>query len=237
MLAGEVVVELRKVTKDYRGLRPLRIDSLEIRQGQSIALLGVDELTAEVLVNLITGAMLPDTGEVWVFGEGTAGMSDVSAWLRTADKIGLLSARAVLMEQLTVEQNLAVPLSLNLDDLPIDVRQQVHRLAVEVGLRADDLQREVRSLTASGKLRVRLGRALALDPRVLLAEHPNAALPSEDLPLFVADLTRIVKRRGLASVVMTADAPFARAAAEEVFAVRPATGEVKRSTGWRRWLT
>lgn len=237
MPEGEVVVALRRIAKDYRGLRPLRIARLEIRQGQSIALMGIDELAAEVLVNLITGATLPDTGEVRVFGQATTELSDVSTWLRTADRVGLLSTRAVLMEQLTVEQNLAVPLSLELDDLPIDVRQQVHRLAEEVGLRADDLQREVHSLTAAAKLRVRLGRALAFDPRVLLAEHPNAAIQSDDILPFVADLTQVIKRRGLASVVITADAPFARAAAEDVFTVRPATGEVKRSTGWRRWLT
>ena len=41
-MPGEIVVELREVTKDYRALRPLRVQQLELRQGQSLALLGFD---------------------------------------------------------------------------------------------------------------------------------------------------------------------------------------------------
>ena len=59
MAAGELLVELRGVTKDYRGLRPLRIQHLEIQEGESIALLSIDAAMSEVLINLITGARFP----------------------------------------------------------------------------------------------------------------------------------------------------------------------------------
>jgi ABC-type sugar transport system ATPase subunit len=72
MADGELLVELTEVTKDYRGLRPLRIKHLELRAGETVALLGVDAVMSEVLVNLITGAQLPDSGDVTVFGRSTA---------------------------------------------------------------------------------------------------------------------------------------------------------------------
>src|SRR5688572_17398698 len=59
-----VVVALREVEKDYKSLRPLRVQHLELRQGESVALLGFDATAAEILVNLITGATLPDSGDV-----------------------------------------------------------------------------------------------------------------------------------------------------------------------------
>jgi hypothetical protein len=71
---------------------------------------------------------------------------------------------------------------------------------------------------------------------VLLAEHPNASLSADDTASFAADVSRIVSSRGLASLVMTADRTFASAVAEEVLTLQPATGELKRSAGWRRWF-
>jgi ABC-type sulfate/molybdate transport systems ATPase subunit len=82
-----------------------------------------------------------------------------------------------------------------------------------------------------------LGRALAINPKVLLAEHPNATLDREDAARFGADLKRIVNARGIAALVLTADQEFARAAADEVLVLHPATGTLKSSSGWRRWFT
>jgi ABC-type polar amino acid transport system ATPase subunit len=91
-------------------------------------------------------------------------------------------------------------------------------------------------LSAPLRLRVRLGRALALDPRVLLAEHPNAALPPGDVAPFAADLARVVAIRRMASLVITADSTFARAVSEQMLTLEPATGELKRAAGWRNWF-
>ena len=105
----EVLVRLRKVTKDYQSLRPLRVESLDRHEGQTLALGGFDRMTAEILVDLITAAIVPDTGEVRVFGQPTTAIADRDGWLQTLDQFGLLTERAVLVEQFTVEQNLAIP--------------------------------------------------------------------------------------------------------------------------------
>jgi ABC-type lipoprotein export system ATPase subunit len=224
------------VTKDYRGLRPLRVANFQLHAGDTVALLGFDQVTAELLVNLITGAILPDTGEVRAIGQLTAAIPDADTWVGTLDQFGLISERAVLLDQLTVEQNLAMPLSLEIDDLPRDVATRVRDLAAEVGIEVADVRERLAAVSPAARLRVRFGRALALDPRVLLAEHPNAALPPHDVAPFAADFSRVVAARGLASVVMTADETFARAIAEHVLTLQPATGELKRATGWRRWF-
>jgi ABC-type methionine transport system ATPase subunit len=236
MPSGDVVVRLRNVVKDYKGLRPLRIETLDVHAGQLIALVGLDQVMAEVLVDLITAAIVPDAGDVIVFGQRTDAIADRNAWLETLDRFGLLTERAVLLDQLTVEQNLALPFSLALDDLTDPVRERVTDLAAEVGLEAS-LAQQTGSLEAPQRLRVRLGRALALGPRVLLAEHPNATLDDGEQRAFAADLIRIAKGRGTASLVLTANQDFARAAADDVLVLQPATGVLKPSSGWRRWFS
>jgi ABC-type lipoprotein export system ATPase subunit len=193
-------------------------------------------MMAEVLVDLITGAILPDSGEVMAFGKSTSSIADSDGWLATLDQFGLLTDRAVLVEQFTVEQNLALPFSVAVEDLSADLRARVASLATEVGL-ANDLHRQAGVLAPVQRARIRLGRAIALAPRVLVAEHPNATLSGGDVSALATDIFRIVEARGIASLVLTADQAFARAVAKEVLVLEPATGRLKPTSGWRRWLS
>jgi ABC-type transporter Mla maintaining outer membrane lipid asymmetry ATPase subunit MlaF len=233
----EPLVEVRGVSKDYRGLRPLRLHHLELYPGQSLALLGFDEVMAEVFVNLITGAHLPDTGEVRVFGLPTSAITNATDWVAALDRFGLVSERAVLVDEFTVEQNVAMPLSLEITDMSPGLRARVRQLADEVALTSDELAARTGTLTPAARLRLRLARALALGPEVLLAEHPNAAIPPDDAPAFAADFARIVEARRLGSVVLTADRIFAGAIADQVLTLEPATGLLKSTQGWRRWFS
>jgi ABC-type methionine transport system ATPase subunit len=218
-------------------VRPLGVERFELRAGDTVALLGFDRAAAEVLVNLITGATLPDAGDVDVFGVPTGQIADLHAWFRLLDRIGVLSERVVLLEELTVGQNLALPLSFDVDAMPVDVRAQVERLGAEVGLDGETLRRRMTEAGPDIRTRVRLGKALALDPRMLLAEHPTAALSLPDVPRFVADLSGIAARRGLAMLVLTSDAAFVAAACRQVLSLRPATGALETASGWWSRLT
>jgi ABC-type transporter Mla maintaining outer membrane lipid asymmetry ATPase subunit MlaF len=236
MPPDDALVRLRGVSKDYRSLRPLRIAELDLPPGRSLGLLGFDQMMAEVFVDLITGAILPDTGEVFAFGEPTSSIANPDTWLTTLDRFGLLTDRAVLVEQFTVEQNLALPLSVAVESMSADVRARASALATEVGL-AHDLQRQAGVLPPAQRARIRLGRALALAPRVLVAEHPNATLSGDDAAAFAADISRIVGARGISSLVLTADHGFARTAAREVLVLEPATGALRPASPWRRWFS
>jgi len=133
--------------------------------------------------------------------------------------------------------NLAMPFTLELDPLPDSVRSEVQQLAGEVGLSSSDLSRPVAALAPLDRLRLRFGRAVALNPRLLLAEHPNASVPAADVTAFAADYRQVVTRRGIASLTLTADRAFAAAVADEVLTLQPATGELKPASFWRRRLS
>lgn len=221
--------------KDYGGLRPLRLAALAVRPGERIAITGVDAPAAEILANLLTGATLPDEGEIRLFGRATSAITDADDWLRTLDRIGMLSPRAVLAEELTVEQGIALAFTLSLDPIPAAVAADIVRLAREAGLGAADLGLRLSDATSAVKARCRLARALASTPSVLLLEHANALLP-DDAATFGRDIAALAMARGMSVLALTADEPFARAVADTVFALDGATGELRARGGWRRWF-
>ena len=236
MPPADVALSLHGVTRDYRGLRPLRVASLDVREGAVVALLGFDQAMAEVLVKLIMGATLPDAGEVVVFGQRTSEIADGDAWLNGLDRFSLLGDRTVLVEELSAEQTIALPISFDVDEPTGVVRTTVRTLAVEVGLDESALTQPVGALSALARTRVRLARALASRPRLLLGEHPSASLSPDDTQTFAADVSRVVHARGLTTLILTADRRFATAVSRNVLMLQPATGILASATGWRQWL-
>ena len=232
----EPVIHLTDVTKDFHALRPLRIKQFELAGAGTAAILGLDRAAAEVLVNLISGATLPDSGDVVVFGGSTRDIADTDGWFRTLDRLGIVSERVVLVDELTVGQNLALPLSLDVEMLPPSIQEQVERLALEAGISPEEASRPTGAATAEIKLRTRLGKALALNPQALLVEHANASLPAGDVERFARDLAAIARHRKIAMLVLTADSAFGSTACDRVLALQPATGELVPASTWRRWF-
>ena len=220
------VIELSGVSKDYRGLRPLRIEALTVHAGEQTAILGLDEVTAEVLINLVTGATLPDRGEVRVFGRPTSAIDASDDWLALVDRFGIVSHRAVLLDAMTVVQNLSMPFTLDIEPPPEDVRTRAMALAAEVKIPETAWAGPVSELDAADRVRLRLGRALALDPGIVLLEHVSASVPRDRVAPLGAEIGAIVRRRGSASLVATADEEFAVAVATRVVRLEPATGRL-----------
>jgi putative ABC transport system ATP-binding protein len=233
-MSSEPLLTARNVLKNYHALRPLRIEALTLSRGDVLAITGLDAAAAEILVGLLTGAMLPDSGEIQLFGRPTSSVRDSDSWLALLDGIGIVTDRAVLIPQFSVEQNVAMPFTLDVDPVDPDVRPRVLALAQEVGLKESDVATAVGQALPDVQVRVRLARALALDPSVLLAEHPSATLPRAAVNAFASDLSRVARARQLAVLAMTADDAFARALGGQVLTHEPATGALRPASAWRK---
>ena len=231
----DAVIQVRGLRKNYGGLRPLRLSALSVMPGERVAIVGLDAPAAEVFVNMLTGAMLPDEGDVQVFGRATSAIVNADDWLSTLDRIGMVSARAILAEELTVAQGIAMAFTLSLDPIPDAVLADVRRLAREAGL-SGDLEQRIADATPLVKAQCRLARALAQQPSVLLLEHANALVPTGP-ERFGRAIAALATARGLAVIALTADMAFARAVADRVLVLAAgATGDLKERSGWRRWL-
>lgn len=232
------VLRVSGLRKDYHALRPLRVRSLELARSETVAILGLDQAAAEVLVNVITAATLPDDGEIAIFGESTRAITEADAWYQALDRFGILSERVVLIDELTVIQNLTLPLSIDVHAPDEEIRARVAAVAAEVGISAEEAAKPIGAVGPATRLRTRLGKALALNPDVLLAEHPSATISSSEAQVFARALAAIASRRGIAMLVLTADAAFAGAACHTVLTLQPSTGDVVPAPAsvWRRWF-
>jgi predicted ABC-type transport system involved in lysophospholipase L1 biosynthesis ATPase subunit len=231
---SDALVTVESLTKNYQALRPLRIQSLTLERAGLVSITGLDAQAAEMLVGLLTGAVLPDEGDIHLFGRSTRQVTDSEAWLEMLDDVGIVTDRAVLIAQFSVEQNLAIPFTLSVEPVPEDVRPQVVSLAGEVGLSASDLSTPVGTASPSVVARVRLARALALNPIVLIAEHPTASLPRDAVKPFATAIARVARERQLSVLAITADEAFASALGGQVLTHEPATGALRTRSGWRK---
>ena len=232
-LVTPLALAIAGLTKDYRGLRPLRIQQLTVGHDDTVAILGFDQASAEVFVNLVTGATLPDAGTVHVFGHATSAIADGDEWLQTLDRFGIVTERAVLLDQLTVVQNLAMPFTLDIEPPPDDVRARAGGIAQEVGLQAGVLggtcRRARRCRSRARTARPRAGRRPgAADPRTC----ERAVWPRQRRSSLGTDIRRIAatrryrprRRHGRRSVRACRGGPRVDARARE----RPADGTAAR---------
>jgi len=162
---------LTNVEKQYGGLRPLRVRNLRVPAGHLTMLIGFDRPAAEVFVNLITGASLPDAGEVEILGRPTRAIADSDEWLAFVERFGIVSERIVLLEAMTVAQNLALSFDLDLEPVPPAIMTRVEQLASEVGIDAQQLERRAADVLPLVRSQIYLARALAFDPAILVLEH------------------------------------------------------------------
>ena len=221
------LLEIRGLVKDYQALRPLRIRELTVTPGTIMSIAGLDAVAAATLVHLVTGAALPDQGDVTMFGQNTRDITDSAGWLQSLDRIGMVTARGVLIEAFSVLQNIAMSFTLDVDPIDPRVVPQAGALARDVGIDASLFDVPVSTVGAEMQMRVHLARSLALGPQLLIAEHPTAKLPRPAVPGFGADLLKAAQSRGLALVAITADEALAKAIGGQRLELVAATGELR----------
>lgn len=231
-----MLIDITGVRKQYGGLRPLRINALQLQPSERITMRGLDAQAAEMLSLLVTGAAVPDEGSIVVAGRDTRDIATDTEWLVSLDLFGLVTSRAVLLDTLTLEANLALPFTLSIDPIPEEVRRAVAALADEVGLGRERLSASVQSLSPVDRVRVHLARALAVSPQVLILEHITAALEPADATSLAQSLVTIADDRNLAWMAISEDDAFVTALGSPVLSLEPGSGDVKpftqRYTSW-----
>jgi ABC-type uncharacterized transport system ATPase subunit len=218
---------LTNVEKQYGGLRPLRVRDLRVPAGRITMLLGFDRPAAEVFVNLITGASLPETGDVTSLGQPTHAIADSDEWLAFVEQFGVVSDRIVLLEGMTVAQNLAISFDLALEPVPPEIMTRVTPLAAEVGIDAANLDTRVADASPLLRSQILFARALAFDPAIVILEHPTANLSPDEAKAFAEIVGAVSTRRSLTTVGLLMDERFAKATGGQLLVWQPATGELR----------
>jgi ABC-type lipoprotein export system ATPase subunit len=230
----QALLELEAIVKSYDGPDPLRVAGLRVESGARLAIGGLDAGAAETLIHLITGAALPESGDVTVAGVNTRAIATDTAWLASLDRFGIVTDRAVMIDKLPVAANLALPLTLSIDPMTDAVAAQIRTIAADAGLPPERLEVLVSALTPAERVRLHLARAIAPSPQLILLEHPTATLRDAGASAALGrTLDRVAQRRGLAFLALTNDDAFARASGATRYRLDRRTGEIAKRRLWQ----
>jgi putative ABC transport system ATP-binding protein len=200
--ATGAAIEVERVSKTFAGrIHALRDVSLAVAPEEVVAITGPSGCGKSTLLNVIAAIERPDSGRVLVDGVSVTDLHDPSAYRR--DTVGFVFQLHHLLPMLTARANVELPL-VAAGVSRTERRRRAGELLAEVGLRE---RAEERPATLSGgeRQRVAVARALANEPRLLLADEPTGSLDSESGRLVLGLLDRARERRGMTLVIASHD--------------------------------
>ncbi len=175
------VVRILDVEKDYilegGTVRALRGVSLEVEEGDFVALMGPSGSGKSTLLNVLGCLDRPTSGEYHLGDEEVAQMEDDQLSEIRSKYIGFIFQSYNLLPQYTVVGNIEVPLLYQSRPLGPGTQQRCIELAGLVGL-GDRLEHRPTQLSGGQQQRVAIARALVNDPHVILADEPTGNLDS-----------------------------------------------------------
>lgn len=204
----------------------LRGASLEMRGGECLALVGRSGSGKSTLLNLIAGIDRPDSGTIELNGRELTGMNERERTLVRRRRIGVVHQSFNLLPELTVAENLRLPLELN--GLP---SAPVRALLEAIGL-ADRAAAYPDRLSGGEQQRVAIARALVHDPPLVLADEPTGNLDAVTGRQVLDLLLRLVRARGGMLLIVTHAREVAAAADRIVALAGGRLAAVERGADW-----
>ena len=178
-------LELRRISKQYPGVKANDAVSLSVAPGEIHAVLGENGAGKSTLMKIIAGAVQADAGELLWDGAPRAPRSPAQA---RALGISMVYQHFSLFDSLTAAQNIWLGLdkAMTLDA----VRARVRTLSAEYGLPLDP-ERPVHALSVGERQRVEILRALMTAPRLLILDEPTSVLTPQAVEALFVTLRRL----------------------------------------------
>lgn len=209
---GPVLISLQEVKRQYKlghnQVSAVQGASLEIRQGELVAITGPSGSGKSTLLNLIGGLDRPDSGTVMVDGHDLAKLSDPRLSEFRNRTIGFVFQFFYLQPFLNVRTNLEVPgMFSHLSRAERTVR--IEELAAAVGI-ADRLTHLPKELSGGQMQRAAIARALLNRPKIILADEPTGNVDRANAHAIIELFAEVRDRYGTTIIIVTHDGEAAR---------------------------
>jgi len=186
----DLAVEMRRITKTFPGVVALdKVDFL-LNRGEVKALVGENGAGKSTLIKILTGAYLPDSGEIYVFGQKIHKMTPL-----LSEKLGISAVyqNLLLANHMTVAENIL--LGIEPARLGVLSKRTMMKRAREILERigyADviDPNQKVGDLSAAQQGMVAIARALSRNAKVMIFDEPTAVLAEKE----VKEFFRVIKQ-------------------------------------------
>jgi putative ABC transport system ATP-binding protein len=213
-LSPGAIIEARDVYRSFGQTQARAGASLAVQRGEILAVMGPSGSGKSTLLHCLAGIFPPDKGEIWFDGQRLDKLSDTRRTELRRTAFGFVFQFGQLVPELTVADNIALPLLLN----------RVHRKAAyakadawlpRLGL--DGLGgRRTGELSGGQAQRVALARAVVAQPKLLFADEPTGSLDTLTGEMVMELLVGVAREEGTTVVLVTHDARVAAYADREV---------------------
>ena len=207
------MIKIEHLKKVYSNATPLKDVSVEIRDGDVIAVIGPSGTGKSTLLRCINLLEKPTEGHIWIDGvEITDPKADIRKIRR---KMGMVFQSFNLFGHMTVIENIMLAPMLLLGKSRQDAYDEGIRLLHMVGL-AEKVLNYPDELSGGQKQRIAIARTLAMDPDIILFDEPTSALD----PTMVGEVQSVIRdlsKTGKTLMIVTHEMKFARSISNRVF--------------------
>jgi putative ABC transport system ATP-binding protein len=209
------LIELRNLSKTYElgevKVAALRQVSLDICEGEFVALIGPSGSGKSTLMNTLGCLDRPTEGSYCLAGQQVAGLGPDQLALVRNQRIGFIFQNFNLLSRTTALENVEVPLLYNRQCTRRDRKRRAIELLNRVGL-GDRLDHRPNQLSGGQQQRVAIARALVNRPPILLCDEPTGNLDTRTSREIMAFFRELNEREGLTVILVTHDLEIARKA-------------------------
>lgn len=204
----EPAVRVRGLTKVF-GVGAARVEALrgidlEIARGEFVAVMGPSGSGKSTLLHLTGGLDAPTSGSIQVGGQDLGSLNDDELAILRRRKVGFIFQAFNLMDVLSAEENVALPLLIDgVREAEASKRGVAALDLVDLAARRHHLPGQ---LSGGEQQRVAIARALVTEPLLLLADEPTGNLDSGNADQVMALLRRLVDEHGQTILMVTHDA-------------------------------
>ena len=192
------------------GVTAVRDVDLAVSEGEFLAITGTSGSGKSTLLHMLGGITRPSAGRVLLEGTDLASLDDDALAEIRRRRIGFVFQRYNLLPELTLSENVALPLVL---DGTAQARcEAAAREALEAVGMGHRIHHRPDALSGGEQQRGAIARALVTEPAIVLADEPTGALDSANSANVLELLQRLVRERGQTVIMVTHDTSIAEAA-------------------------
>jgi putative ABC transport system ATP-binding protein len=213
-MAANPIVRVQEVHKNFRRgseqIDVLKGLSLEVAQGEYLALMGPSGSGKTTLLNLIAGLDQPSAGEVWIGNELISEMSEGQLARWRTKHVGFVFQFYHLLSVLTAYENVELPLLL----LPLTAKERRRQvmIALDAVSLSDRVSHRPGQLSGGQQQRVGIARAIVTDPTLIVADEPTGDLDSKSADEILSLLQELCKELDKTIIMVTHDPKAAQRA-------------------------
>ena len=206
---------LEKIAKDFSDGRQIRrvlfTTDLDCKAGELTVLSGPSGSGKTTLLSIMGLVLSPTEGKIFLNGKDVTKLTDVEAANVRLKNFGFVFQQAMLIEGLTILENILLAFEIQGKTTPPDKKQKAIELLKTLGLEGT-AHMQPRLLSGGMKQRASIARALIKNPSILLCDEPTSALDAESGQVVMNILKRIAIEENRVVIVVSHDArvfPFA----------------------------